>query len=148
MTEEKEVYSSIFDAASRLERKKAVEKAMSEATALARPKEKQPLLSDEEIAEKFENYKKLHNLIADRLDEVFVRHNLTPRKLRDYFSSARNFTHEQWRLIEKQKTIVEEMLAKLVTHPDEGEVVKPSGEKTKEKRPQKMQVKSRWISMH
>ena len=45
-------------------------------------------MTDEEIEEKFEHYKKLHNLLADELEKAFVKNNLTPHQLQDYFSTA------------------------------------------------------------
>lgn len=149
MAEEKEVYKSIFDAASKLERKKALDKALTESRDdLSAVEEKAIVMTDEEMNQRFEQCKQLHNLIADRLEEVFVKNNLTPTRLRDYFETPQNFTERQWRLIEQQKSTVKQMLSRLIPHPIEpASVEKSAEEKAKEKRPTKMQVKSRWISM-
>src|SRR6266436_5769425 len=117
--EKKEVYSSIFDAASKLERKKAVEKALREAESETGGALKATPLTNEEIAEKLDNYKKLHNLLADQIEQAFVKSNLTPRRLRDYFSTPQNFTTDQWRLIEQERETIDGMLARLIPHPRE-----------------------------
>jgi len=149
MTEEKEVYKSIFDAASKMERKKALSKALTEAKEdISVAKEKVPVMTDEEIGKRFEQCKQLHNLIADRLEEVFVKNNLTPGKLHDYFETPQNFTERQWRLIEQQKSQVHQLLSRLIPNPIEPITQEKTAEdKAREKRPTKMQVKSRWMPM-
>ncbi|MBS0637509.1 MAG: hypothetical protein JSS12_08350, partial [Verrucomicrobia bacterium] len=143
--EKMEKYSSIFDAASKIERKKAVEKALSDED--ASKAEKLPLLTNEEIAEKLEQYHKLHNFLADTLEQAFVKNNLSPKKLREYFSTSKNFSDEQWRLIQSERENIEGMLSKLL--PSQLTKGEPSTqEKTKQKKPSKMQVKSRWMPMH
>jgi hypothetical protein len=145
MVEEKrEKFSSIFDAVSKLERKKAVEKALSE-----QPQHEKKALSDEEIKEGMDKIQKLHNLLAESLEQVYVKSNLSPRKVRDYFNTAKNFSDAEWRLIQNEKQNIEEMLDRLVPSrhhkPTEAELKE---EKAKQKRPTKMQVKSRWMPMH
>lgn len=143
MTEEKEVYSSIFDAASRMEKKKSHKSPEPAKEAAAQ--EKKPLLTDDEIQVQFEECKRLHNILADRIEEMLGRKKLTLRSLREYFNTAQNFTTKEWSLIQRQKELVQEMLTKLVPHEEE----KQGSQKGKheEKAPKKMQVKSRWISM-
>jgi hypothetical protein len=144
--QKKEKYSSIFDAVSKLERKKAVEKVLSEDTAEG---QKAPALSNEEIVKKIEEYEKLHNVLADSLEKTFVKNNLSPKRLREYFSTSQNFSADQWQLIEKERESIEEMLIRLVPHKGKNssdDDAKP--EKTDQKRPKKMQVKSRWTPMH
>ncbi len=140
--ESKEKYSSIFDAASKIQRKKAMEKAFGEADSL-KEGAKLPEMTDKEVAERLEKYEKLHNLLADSLEQAFVKSNLTPKRLREYFNTSQNFSQEQWRLIEDERQKIEAMLEKLIPHPR----AKEEQEKTKQKRPQKMQVKSRWMPM-
>ncbi len=140
--ESKEKYSSIFDAASKIERKKAFEKALGDTDA-PKEAEKGPQLTDQEVSERLEKYEKLHNLLADSLEQAFVKSNLTPRRLREFFSTSQNFTAEQWRLLEEERQKIDTMLEKLIPHPR----TKEEQEKAKQKRPQKMQVKSRWMPM-
>ncbi len=142
--EKREKYSSIFDAVSKMERKKALKKVLREEPARTE-KEKLPLLTDEQIAHKLEEYQKLHNLLADSLEQVYVKNNLSPRQLRDYFNTPQNFTGDQWSLIQKEKEKIEQMLARLM--PFSRSKVEET-EKGNQKRPQKMQVKSRWMPMH
>lgn len=142
--EKREKYSSIFDAVSKMERKKALKKVLREEPAHTE-KEKLPLLTDEQIAQKLEEYQKLHNLLADSLEKVYVKNNLSPRQLRDYFNTPQNFTGDQWSLIQNEKEKIEQMLARLMPF-TRGKVEET--EKGKQKRPQKMQVKSRWMPMH
>ncbi len=146
--EKKEVFSNIFDAASKMERRKAVEKALS-AGALARAEgEKGPSLTDEEITQKIQKYQELHNQIADKLDEMFVKSNISPKQLHDYFNSPQNFTADQWRLIEMQRQTIDKMLDQLLPERLKGEKIKPESEKSEKQRPKRMQVKSRWMPMH
>jgi hypothetical protein len=147
MTEEKEQFRSIFDAASKLERKKAVHKALAEAEEKREAERKAPM-TDEELLERFERCKQLHNVLADRMEKAFEESKLTPRMLKDYFDKPQNFTSEQWQIIQKQREVVDQMLAKLVKREEESEkAAAPAEAKSKEKRPTKMQVKSRWIPM-
>ncbi len=144
--EKKEKYTSIFDAVSKIERKKAVEKVLSQETKHESAEAKLPLTNDE-IAEKLDKYEKLHNLLADALEQAFVKNNLSPRKLKEYFSTSQNFTLEQWRLIESERQNIDSMLTRLVPNPH---IIQKESDtdKSKQKRPQKMQVKSRWLPMH
>lgn len=146
--DKKEKYSSIFDAVSKIERKKAVEKVLSSETVTSDSgTEKSPLLTNEEIAQKLDQYEKLHNLLADSLEQAFVKNNLSPRKLREYFSTSQNFSADQWRLIENERENIDQMLVRLLPSP----TTKPEGaskQGSEEKRPKKMQVKSRWLPMH
>ena len=144
MTEEKEQFRSIFDAASKLERKKAVQKALAEAEE-KREAERSAPMTDEELLERYERCKQLHNVLADRMEKAFEQSKLTPRMLKDYFDKPQNFTAEQWQIIQKQRELVDQMLAKLVKREEESKA--PVSEKSKEKKPTKMQVKSRWIPM-
>jgi hypothetical protein len=147
MTEEKEVYSSIFDAASRIEKKKSQKPtAAAPAEKEAEPVKKPPPLTDEEIKVQFEECTRLHNLLADRIELMLGVKKLTIRALREYFSTSRNFTANEWSLIQKQKNIIQSMLNKLVPFIQESGP-KPAKGKSQEKAPKKMQVKSRWISM-
>ena len=152
MAEEKqEKYSSIFEAASKIERKKVLEKVLSEDTVgQAGKKEASPLLTNEEIAENFEKYTRLHNLLADELEQAFVKNNFSLRQLRDYFNTSKNFTDEQWRLVKGEKDNIENMLSRLLPEAlmrERGDEI-PEVAKPKQKKPKKMQVKSRWMPMH
>lgn len=146
--DKKEKYSSIFDAVSKIERKKAVEKVLSSETVTSDSgAEKSPLLTNEEIAQKLDQYEKLHNLLADSLEQAFVKNNLSPRKLREYFSTSQNFSADQWRLIENERENIDQMLVRLLPSPTtKAEGASKQG--SEEKRPKKMQVKSRWLPMH
>lgn len=145
--DKKEKYSSIFDAVSKIERKKALEKVLStDANVSGVNAEKLPLLTNEEIAQKLDQYHKLHNLLADSLDQAYVKNNLSPSKLREYFSTPKNFSDEQWRLIQNEKANIDQMIMRLLPNPTtKSEGASPGSE---EKRPKKMQVKSRWLPMH
>ncbi len=145
MVEEREKFSNIFDAAAQMERRKAVEKALTP----ERPeKEKGPPLSNEEIEQKILQYQQLHNQIADKVEEMFVRSNLSPKQLHEYFNSPQNFTPDQWRIIEKQRQTIDKMLDQLLPEHIKGEKAKATSEKSEKQRPKKMQVKSRWMPMH
>lgn len=148
--DKKEKYSSIFDAVSKIERKKAVEKVLSSEISISDSgAEKPPLLTNDEIAEKLDKYEKLHNLLADSLEQAFVKNNLSPRRLREYFSTSQNFSAEQWRLIENERQNIDQMLVRLLPNPTtKGEDADHQGDKSEQKRPKKMQVKSRWLPMH
>jgi len=140
--EKKEKYSSIFDAASKIERKKAIEKVLEEGGGPG----KLPQMTDQEMTERLEKYEKLHNLLADSLEQAFVKSNLTPHRLREYFSTSQNFSTDQWRLIEDERDKIDSMLDKLLPHA-RGKADVQEADKTKQKKPTKMQVKSRWMPM-
>ncbi len=147
--EKKEKYSSIFDAVSKIERKKAVDKVLSEDEPTDSSAQKALLLTDDEIAEKLDKYQKLHNLLADSLEQAFVKNNLSPGQLREYFDTPQNFTAEQWFLIEKERQNIDEMIARLVPQPSGSSGgVASKHDKADQKRPKKMQSKSRWLPMH
>jgi hypothetical protein len=151
MTEEKEAYRNIFDAASKIERKKAQKEGSPGAAEGNASAKNLPPLTREDLAKKLDQCKKMHKKIADKIEEAFVKNNISPAKLRDYLSSPKNFTDSQWRVIEEQRRAINQMLARITpkksqkaaAEEEEGE---DSG-KGKGKKPKKMQVKSRWISM-
>lgn len=147
--DKKEKYSSIFDAVSKIERKKAVEKVLSDEAAPQSGGPKAPLLTNDEIAQKLDQYEKLHNLLADSLEQAFVKNNLSPRKLREYFSTSQNFSDDQWRLIQNEQANIDQMISRLLPYStSKGEGAEVQGDKSEQKRPKKMQVKSRWLPMH
>jgi hypothetical protein len=151
--DKKQKFTSIFDAVSKIERKKVVEKLLkqdsSQTASLITTGEKVSSLTDEEIVKKLDEYEKLHNLLADSLEKAFVKNNLSPRRLREYFSTSQNFSAEQWRLIENERQNIDEMLDRLSpTARARGEKTTSKTEKSEEQRPKKMQVKSRWLPMH
>lgn len=143
--DKKEHYSSIFDAASKIERKKVLDKALGDAP--EKPKEAPPPLSDDEIAAKLTQYEKLHNLLADSLEEAFVKSNLSPRRLREYFNTPQNFSADQWRLVENERENVEKMIDRLLPQRAQKGPAQEV-EKSQQVKPKKMQVKSRWLPMH
>lgn len=147
--EKKEVYSSIFDAASKMERKKALGKVLSEESFSGYQRGSAPLLTDEEIAQRIEKYQELHNQIADKLEQIFVKSNLSPKQLHDYFNTPQNFTSDQWNLIEQQRQTIEKMLDQLVPKQLKKKAKTDSkAPKSHQQKPKKMQVRSRWMPMH
>jgi hypothetical protein len=146
MAQEKEKYSSIFEAASKLKKPKSVEDSAAQkkeissgASAPFGP------MTDDEIKERYERCKELHNMIKDKLDNAFAQKNLTMKSIKEYFNSPQHFTDNQWRLIQEQKKEVEVELSKLVK--DKAALEKGTKEKSKEARPKVMQTKSRWLPM-
>lgn len=151
--DKKQKFTSIFDAVSKIERKKVVEKLLLQETSQAASEDasgkKAPSLTDEEIVKKLNEYEKLHNLLADTLEKAFVKNNLSPNRLREYFSTSQNFSAEQWRLIEHERQNIDEMLDRLAPSARaRGPKATSKTEKSEEQRPKKMQVKSRWLPMH
>lgn len=151
--DKKQKFTSIFDAVSKIERKKVVEKLLLQETSQAASEDasgkKAPALTDEEIVRKLNEYEKLHNLLADTLEKAFVKNNLSPNRLREYFSTPQNFSAEQWRLIEHERHNIDEMLDRLAPSARaRGLKATSKTEKSEEQRPKKMQVKSRWLPMH
>lgn len=147
MGEEKEKYSSIFDAASKMQAKKTQKKAIPKKEEEVEPPPAIKALTDEELGQAFDRCKKLHELIADTIQSAFAKKNITLHTLHNYFSLPRNFTSEQWRMIQEQKEEVEKQLQSLATHPaptEEKPLQKPAPSKQK---PKSMQVKSRWLPM-
>lgn len=156
MTEEKEVYKSIFDAASKIEKRKfkrppgqaqAGQAAGTGAGRGAEGSQKPPSTAEDDLKAQFEECRRLHNLLTTRLEKMLSERKITIKDLRAYFSSARNFSDKEWALISKEKKTIDTMLNKLVPRLKEPSSKGAKGER-KEKAPKKMQVKSRWISMH
>lgn len=104
-------------------------------------------MSDDEIAAKLTQYEKLHNLLADSLEEAFVKSNLSPRRLREYFNTPQNFSADQWRLVENERENVEKMIDRLLPQRAQKGPAQEV-EKSQQVKPKKMQVKSRWLPMH
>ncbi|MBS0654620.1 MAG: hypothetical protein JSR46_02485 [Verrucomicrobia bacterium] len=158
---ENKVYSSIFDAVSRIEKDKTVKKETPKEAAQAEKKQVEKKQEErkgdrptiEELKQAYNHYKELYKLLQQKIDDLLAKKKLTYRMIHNYFNSPRNFSSEQWRLIEKQKEEVERKLRELVPeHPQKRAESKdePQQEKKapkKEYKPKSMQVKSRWIPM-
>ncbi len=137
MAGEKEEYTNVFDAASKLGKKKATEASKV-------PPAVQQKLTDEEMKESFDRCKKLYELIADTIDRALTEKKLSFSALEEYFNTSNNFNDEQWRLIQSEKKKVQQQLKELVAVRERSESKKAEKKETK---PKSMQVKSRWISM-
>ena len=136
MAKEQEKFSNIFEAASSAGKKPVAAKEVPAG----------PPLTDDEIKERFERYKELHNMIHDKLEKVLEEKNLTKRQVHDYFDKPQNFTARQWQLIEAERDETEKKLKELVPKKAAAKEKRKSG-KEKGKKPKRMQTKSRWIQM-
>lgn len=138
MPHERESFSNIFDAASKLE-KKSIKKQEAAVENLTE-------LTDDELNARFDRCKELHNLMHDRIEKAFSDHRVTLSELRNYFDSPQNFSESQWRLIQEQKDEIKKQLKELVpTAAQKGK--KPQEKSQTQKRPKSMQTKSRWMPM-
>jgi hypothetical protein len=158
---EKKVYSSIFDAVSRIEKDKTVQKESPKEegpkAAVQAEKRQGDRPSIEDLKQAFNHCKELYKLLQQKIDDLLAKKNLTYRMIHNYFNSPRNFSSQEWRLIEQQKEEVERKLRELVPQrvqkraETKGETEKEqtvvAHEEKKEYKPKSMQVKSRWIPM-
>lgn len=132
-----------------MERKKALGKALSEGGFSGYERGSAPPLTDEEIAQKIQKYQELHNQIADKLEQMFVKSNLSPKQLHDYFNTPQNFSSDQWRLIENQRQTINRMIDQLIPKQLKKQAkADVKVEKPTQQKPKKMQVRSRWMPMH
>ena len=141
MAKERNEYSSIFDAASKMSDKKgkiAADRAAGKAVGV------EPL-TDEELDARFKRCKELHALIQDNLDKAFEEQHLTKKEVHEYFDSPENFTEKQWQLIQAQKDATREKLAELVPKKKKSLAEKKAA--AKGQKPKSMQTKSRWLPM-
>src|SRR5438093_1619725 len=121
MSKEKKVYTSLFDAVSEIEQDKTSKKTDSKKMdekgkeASAAP-QSEGAKSDQEMKESFDQYKKLHELMHDKVEQMLGQKQITRRMLHDFFSVSHNFTAEQWQLIQDQKQEVEKRLQDLLPH--------------------------------
>jgi len=152
MPKEKKIYTSLFDAVSEVEQDKTSKKIASEKMDEERKEAADIPQSGEDIKESFDRYKKLYELMHDKVDQMLGQKQLTRRILSDFFSAPRNFSSQQWQMIQDQKEEVEKMLQELLPHREpsteqKDEAAGPPKKEKKEYKPKVMQVKSRWIPM-
>ena len=134
MEDQKKERSSIFDIAGKVSKK---EPPSAEVT-------KKPILSQKELAERYEKYKQLYEKIADTINSKFGKKNLSVEKMKEYFNTPSNFNDATWRLIQSQRKVIEERLKELL-QPKPKE--KEHGEKKEEQKPKTRLPRSRWMPM-
>jgi len=135
MAKDRDGFSNIFEAASKMPDKKDATSKGSAAQSL----------TDEEIRERFERYKELHSVIQGKLDKAFHEHNLTQNDVLEYFDNRAHFNDKQWRLIQEQKEETKEKLTELVKK--KKKTLEEKKAAAKGQKPKSMQTKSRWIQM-
>jgi len=136
---------NIFEAAGSGSPDAGSSKPGKKAEGKSEPKSK--LASFDEI---FSRCKAMHEEIADTVDKNLEKSKFTPSKLRAYTSQPQNFSQQDWKMIEKQKTKNEEMLKELSQKVSRGVVekkpTKPGKGKKKGKKG-KVMTKRRWLKM-
>lgn len=149
MPQEEEGYSSVFDVASKLPKKKSLEKA---GTA---PKEEGQVVSHEEgsfpvedLGVQFARYKKMHNEIKSKVENTFEKANMSPSQVKEYLSSPSQFSSKAWSEVQSTKKEFDQKLEQLV--PQKADKEKEKKEESEDKaKPKKggLVSKKRWLPM-
>jgi predicted transcriptional regulator len=98
----------------------------------------------------FSRCQKMHEEIANTLDENLERSKITPSAIRSYISRPQNFSQKDWKRVEEQKKKNEEMLKELtqkISHREISEIPEEKGKPKKGKKKRKPMTKRRWLKM-
>jgi hypothetical protein len=142
MEKQKKESENIFDMAAKLS-KKEKEAKKEEAPGVSKP----PVLSQEELAERFAQYKKQYEQVADTINSMLAKKNLSLEKLQEYFNTPSNFNDENWKMIQSQKKIIEAKLQELSKRKEAEKKEEEKGGKKGEHKPKTIPSRSRWMPM-
>jgi len=151
MVKKREKFSSVFAAASSIEKKGAPSETTKEETlripAVPPPPEQlPPLASPEEFEEQFKRCEEIHKELADKVEKATSVMDKSLTEFRHLIEDPSNFTSQAWTQISKQKTEVDERIEKLVPRKKK-EVTEKAAEVKEGKKKGKLTGRRRWISM-
>ena len=146
MIKKKEVFSSIFDAASQLGKKKPKESVLPPPSM---PKEATPQESDEslDVNKMFERCSSIYSTIKNTIEKAYTTAHLSPKEIEEFLSTPSNFSSYQWKLIQDQKKELSEKLQKLSQELLTKEDLEQEKEPSKKVKSKGMIEKNRWVQM-
>jgi len=166
MLKKKEKFSSVFEAASKLEREKKGDFSVPEqntVTSLSAgldfpsvpevPKNLPPIEKEEDVLEQFKRCQQMHYELQGRVESFCSKLGISLLEFRKRLDDPSQFTSSEWQKMRSMVARMKDQIAQLVPEkeqPTEEEEKETEGQGEKEKRTKKkpgMLSKRRWLSM-
>lgn len=99
---------NIFDPA--LQKVKKKTKETPHAPIMSTEKRRELIMKDPEVKEWITRIEELNRSLKEKIGDLIEKHGFTPRSVKGYLNNPKNFTPDQWNLIQKQRVEIEKMV--------------------------------------
>jgi len=137
---QEEQFSSLFDMASKKQKKKQEE--------ARRPEISLEPLSSEDLQAEFERCKEMYQQMKSKIENAYEQAKVSPRQIKDFLDNPTHFSAKEWRQIQKEKDEYAQKLRELLPPTGDQEMKPEENDSSRQKTPKGFVSKKRWLSMH
>lgn len=137
---------NIFDPALQKVKKKA--KDSPRPVILTAEERRKRIMTDPDIKEWVTRIEELNRSLKEKIADLIEKHGFTPRSVKGYLNNPKNFTPDQWIIIQKQRSEIEKTIGVALDPVLRKEQKKREGkERDKERKGKTLGARKNWMPM-